>query len=94
MVFGRVRPRVAVFTTPNREFNPLFADFPGPFRHWDHRFEWTRSAQGKKESQTQTPAKKPLPPLEGVRTAYVQGRSAVPYYRAQKCEISLVSEIL
>ncbi len=58
MVFGRVRPRVAVFTTPNREFNPLFADFPGPFRHWDHRFEWTRSAQGKKESQTQIPAKK------------------------------------
>lgn len=74
VVFGRVRPRVAVFTTPNREFNPLFADFPGPFRHWDHRFEWTRSAHWKKESQTQIPRKKSPSPLR--KRAYVQGHAA------------------
>ena len=42
-VFGHVRPKLAVFTTPNIEFNPLFAHFEGSFRHWDHRFEWTRA---------------------------------------------------
>ncbi len=41
-VFGHVKPKLAVFTTPNRDFNPLFPNFVGPFRHWDHRFEWTR----------------------------------------------------
>ena len=32
-----------MFTTPNQEFNVLFPNFDGPFRHWDHKFEWTRS---------------------------------------------------
>ena len=41
-VFGFIRPKLAVFSTPNSEFNVLFPDFEGPFRHWDHRFEWTR----------------------------------------------------
>ena len=44
VVFGFVRPKVAVVTTPNIEFNVLFPPehFEGPFRHHDHKFEWTR----------------------------------------------------
>ncbi|KAK3093573.1 hypothetical protein FSP39_017580 [Pinctada imbricata] len=40
-VFATLRPKIVVMTTPNYEFNQLF---PGPirFRHWDHKFEWTR----------------------------------------------------
>jgi hypothetical protein len=42
-VFGVIRPKLVVFTTPNSEFNVRFGpDFEGPFRHWDHKFEWTR----------------------------------------------------
>ncbi|GIY88963.1 small RNA 2'-O-methyltransferase, partial [Caerostris extrusa] len=33
--------KVAIFTTPNCEFNVLFPDLKG-FRHWDHKFEWNR----------------------------------------------------
>lgn len=40
-VFGFIRPKVAIFTTPNCEFNVLFPDLEG-FRHWDHKFEWSR----------------------------------------------------
>ncbi len=42
-VFGSMRPRHVVVTTPNAEYNvryPALAD--GGFRHPDHRFEWTR----------------------------------------------------
>nr|XP_022324036.1 small RNA 2'-O-methyltransferase-like isoform X1 [Crassostrea virginica] len=40
-VFSRLYPSIVVVTTPNYEFNSLF---PGPirFRHYDHKFEWTR----------------------------------------------------
>lgn len=41
-VFGHMRPKIAVITTPNSEFNVLFPHFAGPFRHWDHKFEFTR----------------------------------------------------
>ena len=42
-VFGRARPRLAVVTTPNREYNALLDGLkPGALRHADHRFEWTR----------------------------------------------------
>jgi 3' terminal RNA ribose 2'-O-methyltransferase Hen1 len=42
-VFGASRPRVAVVTTPNVEYNALFDRLSaGQFRHGDHRFEWTR----------------------------------------------------
>jgi hypothetical protein len=37
-----MRPKLVVVTTPNAEYNTLFPDFEGPFRHWDHKFEWTR----------------------------------------------------
>ncbi|GLG92971.1 Small RNA 2'-O-methyltransferase [Gryllus bimaculatus] len=41
-VFGCIKPRVAIFTTPNVEFNVLFPNSEG-FRHPDHKFEWTRA---------------------------------------------------
>ncbi|RWS21959.1 Small RNA 2'-O-methyltransferase-like protein [Leptotrombidium deliense] len=41
-IFGYLEPRVVVFTTPNSEFNVLFPQLNGKFRHWDHKFEWTR----------------------------------------------------
>jgi 3' terminal RNA ribose 2'-O-methyltransferase Hen1 len=42
-VFEAARPQTIVVTTPNREYNVLFAGMqPGSLRHKDHRFEWTR----------------------------------------------------
>ncbi|MEU3063445.1 3' terminal RNA ribose 2'-O-methyltransferase Hen1 [Streptomyces subrutilus] len=42
-VFGSARPRTAVVTTPNVEYNVRWASLPaGHVRHGDHRFEWTR----------------------------------------------------
>ncbi len=42
-VFEAARPKTVVVTTPNREYNVLFAGMqPGQLRHRDHRFEWTR----------------------------------------------------
>lgn len=44
VLFGTARPRTIVVTTPNREHNALFPSLSaGPFRHPDHRFEWTRA---------------------------------------------------
>ncbi len=44
VVFEFARPRAAVVTTPNVEYNVKFETLPaGRFRHRDHRFEWTRS---------------------------------------------------
>lgn len=40
-VFSFIRPKVVIFTTPNSEFNVLFPGLVG-FRHYDHKFEWTR----------------------------------------------------
>ncbi|KAJ8680840.1 hypothetical protein QAD02_016627 [Eretmocerus hayati] len=40
-IFGFIRPKVAVVTTPNSDFNVLFTNLKG-FRHPDHKFEWTR----------------------------------------------------
>lgn len=41
-VFGQMSPKVVMVTTPNVEFNVLFPDLKG-FRHYDHKFEWTRA---------------------------------------------------
>ncbi len=30
-------------TTPNSDFNTVFNLQPGNFRHWDHKFEWSRN---------------------------------------------------
>jgi small RNA 2'-O-methyltransferase len=40
-VFG-LHPELAVVTTPNREYNPLYGLAPGEYRHPHHRFEWDR----------------------------------------------------
>ncbi|PRB12900.1 3' terminal RNA ribose 2'-O-methyltransferase Hen1 [Microbacterium sp. MYb62] len=43
-VFGAAAPSAVIVTTPNGEYNALFAALPaGTFRHTDHRFEWTRA---------------------------------------------------
>ena len=43
VLFEFARPKTAVVTTPNIEYNVRFATLPaGRFRHKDHRFEWTR----------------------------------------------------
>lgn len=42
-VFGAMRPRHVVVTTPNVEYNALYPGLvDGGLRHPDHRFEWTR----------------------------------------------------
>lgn len=43
VVFDDARPATVVVTTPNVEYNRMWASLPaGQFRHRDHRFEWTR----------------------------------------------------
>ncbi|MGU3290944.1 3' terminal RNA ribose 2'-O-methyltransferase Hen1 [Williamsia sp. M5A3_1d] len=43
-VFGSMRPRAVVVTTPNAEYNVRYPGLAsGAFRHTDHRFEWTRT---------------------------------------------------
>ncbi|CAH1402613.1 unnamed protein product [Nezara viridula] len=42
-IFGVIQPDVAIFTTPNADFNVLFPSLlPNKFRHHDHKFEWSR----------------------------------------------------
>lgn len=40
-IFAHIQPKIAIFSTPNVEFNVLFT-MSNTFRHWDHKFEWTR----------------------------------------------------
>jgi 3' terminal RNA ribose 2'-O-methyltransferase Hen1 len=43
VLFARARPKKAVLTTPNVEYNEKYKNLPeGGLRHGDHRFEWTR----------------------------------------------------
>lgn len=43
VLFECARPKAAMITTPNAEYNVRFATLPaGQFRHKDHRFEWSR----------------------------------------------------
>ncbi|MBB1259145.1 3' terminal RNA ribose 2'-O-methyltransferase Hen1 [Streptomyces alkaliterrae] len=43
-VFAAARPRTAIVTTPNVEYNVRWESLPaGEHRHHDHRFEWTRA---------------------------------------------------
>lgn len=42
VIFSQIHPKIICITTPNCEFNQLF-DLPdGKFRHYDHKFEWSR----------------------------------------------------
>jgi 3' terminal RNA ribose 2'-O-methyltransferase Hen1 len=44
VLFEFARPKFAIVTTPNIEYNVKFENLPaGKLRHPDHRFEWTRS---------------------------------------------------
>lgn len=44
VVFGEMKPRLLIVTTPNQEYNRLFPNLAaGAFRHPDHRFEWDRA---------------------------------------------------
>ncbi|MEO0330493.1 MAG: 3' terminal RNA ribose 2'-O-methyltransferase Hen1, partial [Bacteroidota bacterium] len=44
VVFEFARPKTAILTTPNRDYNLLFETLEaGAFRHSDHRFEWSRA---------------------------------------------------
>lgn len=42
-VFQHYRPRIALITTPNVEYNPLLGLPAGRLRDPDHRFEWPRA---------------------------------------------------
>jgi len=43
VVFEQAQPGTVIVTTPNAEYNGVFATLlAGEFRHKDHRFEWTR----------------------------------------------------
>lgn len=48
-VFMKLKPRIIIVTTPNIEYNIVFENLQAEgnekrskFRHWDHKFEWTR----------------------------------------------------
>jgi len=44
VLFGFYRPKVIIISTPNKEYNNCIKGFdPNTFRHWDHKFEWTRN---------------------------------------------------
>jgi 3' terminal RNA ribose 2'-O-methyltransferase Hen1 len=44
VLLGCARPRIAIVTTPNSEYNARYETLTaGRFRHPDHRFEWTRA---------------------------------------------------
>ncbi|KAI5840318.1 hypothetical protein DFP73DRAFT_559517 [Morchella snyderi] len=57
VLLGKMRPKVCIITTPNRDFNKVFdsalpldperrffrPEIPYAMRHHDHRFEWTQA---------------------------------------------------
>lgn len=74
-LFGDAKPRLAIVTTPNREYNALFEGMEeGAVRHADHRFEWTRAefeAWGSRaaEEYGYTARFEPLGPVDEVHGA-------------------------
>lgn len=42
-VFGRLRPKLVIITTPNKEYNPIHGMADHEIRHPGHHFEWTRA---------------------------------------------------
>ncbi|KNX40325.1 Methyltransferase domain protein [Roseovarius tolerans] len=45
-LFGDMRPRHVIVTTPNAEYNPVLGVPTHRFRHPGHHFEWTRDRFG------------------------------------------------
>uniref|UniRef100_T1KRW4 Small RNA 2'-O-methyltransferase n=1 Tax=Tetranychus urticae TaxID=32264 RepID=T1KRW4_TETUR len=43
LYFRYLQARIKTITTPNFEFNVVFGNKELTFRHYDHKFEWTRS---------------------------------------------------
>jgi hypothetical protein len=43
-IFAQYAPRTLIVTTPNKEYNAVYAMDQEEMRHGDHRFEWTREA--------------------------------------------------
>ena len=42
-IFNHIKPKTAIITTPNGDFNSHWPTMPhGKYRHEDHRFEWSR----------------------------------------------------
>lgn len=78
VLFEFARPRAAVVTTPNVEFNVKFESLPaGKLRHRDHRFEWTRLefeawAQGVGERFGYAARIRPIGPVDEVVGAPTQ----------------------
>ena len=42
-IFGHIKPRIVLITTPNKEYNVLHGMSPEDKRHPGHQFEWTRA---------------------------------------------------
>lgn len=42
LLFGYLKPKTVVLSTPNREYNAVWPGLGGGLRHPEHRFEWTR----------------------------------------------------
>jgi small RNA 2'-O-methyltransferase len=42
-LFGQLRPRLVVMTTPNRDYNAVLGMGRSERRHSDHQFEWSQS---------------------------------------------------
>ena len=74
VVFGAAQPGALIITTPNSEYNALFADLPpDQFRHRDHRFEWTRP-----EFQDWAPSGRRPP---GIRSTFPRHRATTLHPR-------------
>ena len=43
MIMNEYQPEVLLVTTPNKEYNQVYAMEQESLRHHDHRFEWTRA---------------------------------------------------
>lgn len=41
-IFGFIQPKIAMFSTPNSDYNVLFKSLKNGFRHPDHKFEWSQ----------------------------------------------------
>ncbi|HEY0248379.1 MAG TPA: 3' terminal RNA ribose 2'-O-methyltransferase Hen1 [Gryllotalpicola sp.] len=77
-VFTHARPGAVVVTTPNGEYNVLYASLPaGRLRHDDHRFEWTRArfaewANGVAARRGYTVELRPVGPVDDVHGSPTQ----------------------
>lgn len=69
-IFAYVQPKLVIISTPNADFNVLFKKM-GKFRHYDHKFEWSREQFEDWHENLKFPAKTNLTNsfVSGLRTA-------------------------